>query len=91
MEEKYSINIGRRRKREKGSENNSGCLYRLKRCGELVDVLWIGCLGVLSDAKCNYLLKILAVEYILLLQFCDKFDLGLRRIYVLCLTARHSK
>lgn len=32
--------------------------------------------GVLSDTKCNYLLKILAVEYILLLQFCNKFGLG---------------
>lgn len=34
--------------------------------------------GLRSDAKCNYLLKILAVEYILLLQFCDKFDLGVK-------------
>lgn len=44
--------------------------------------------GVLSDAKCNYLLKILAVEYILLLQFCDNVSLvwGLRSIY-----ASHSK
>lgn len=31
--------------------------------------------GVLSNAKCNYLLKILAVEYILLLQFCDNVSL----------------
>lgn len=46
--------------------------------------------GVLSDAKCNYLLKILPVEYSLLLQFCDKFGLGVKSIYVLFLTARHS-
>lgn len=32
--------------------------------------------GVLSDAKCKCLLKILAVENILLLQFCNKFGLG---------------
>lgn len=40
-----SVLEGERRKekkREKGSKNNSGYPYRIKRCG---GVLWVGCFG----------------------------------------------